>query len=172
MNRMEQTEKPSARERRAALQTGQKRKRLRGFLYGLLAGQILILLLDVGGKALLSLLKDRVRFNGPVGLEALVFIGMAAGILITALLLFVVLGLQGVGWAFGKKKTGFFTALGRGAKRAFQATWALGLTLGVIGGTAWFMIPGAEWRPTIDYLDGQKTRVEEKAKGWIDGLKK
>lgn len=161
--------KPTADERRAAIHEGQKRKRKRGFLYGLLAGQVLIILLDLGGRALLHLLRDRVRINAPVALEALVFIGMAAGIVITALMILFVLGLQGVGWAFGKKKTGFFTAVGRGLKRVFQAAWALGLTLGVIGGTAWFMIPGNEWKPTVEYLDAQKDKAVHKAKGWIDG---
>jgi hypothetical protein len=171
MNRMEQTEKPSAQERRAAIQQGQKKKRLRGFLIGLLAGQLLIILLDLGGKALLYLLRDRIRSNSPVPLEALVFIGMASGILITALLIFAVLGMQGLGWAFGKKKVGFFAAAGRGAKRVFQAAGALGLTLGVIGGTAWFMIPARDWVPTVEYLDQQKHKVEMKAKGGIDDLR-
>ena len=171
MNRMEQTEKPSATERRAAIQRGQQKKRLRGFLIGLLAGQVLIILLDLGGKAVLHLLRDRVRTNAPVPLEALVFIGMSAGIVLTALMIFFVLGVQGLGWAFGKKKAGFFTAVGRGAKRVFQAAWALGLTLGVIGGTAWFMIPARDWAPTVEYLESQKRKAEMKAKGWVDGLR-
>ena len=73
---------------------------------------------------------------------------------------------------FGKKKVGFFTAVGRGIKRMAQAAWALGLTLGVIGGTAWFMIPGREWKSTAEYMEAQKDRAVHKAKGWIDGLKK
>jgi hypothetical protein len=162
--------KPSAEERRAAIQAGQTRKRKRGFLYGLLAGQVLIIVLDLGGKAILHLLRDKVRPGAPVTLEALVFLGMAGGIVITALMILFVLGMQGLGWTFGKKKTGFFTAVGRGLKRMFQAAWALGLTLGVIGGTAWFMIPGPEWKPTAEYIDGQKDRALHKARGWLDGL--
>jgi hypothetical protein len=162
--------KPSAEERRAAIQAGQKSRRKRGFLYGLLAGQILIILLDLGGGALLHVLRDRVRVNAPVPLEALVFLGMTAGIAITALMILFVLGCQGLGWTFGKKKIGFFGAVGRGLKRMFQAAWALGLTLGVIGGTAWFMIPGHEWKTTADYIEGQKDRAVHKARGWVDGL--
>lgn len=164
--------KPSPEQRRAAIAEGQKGKRRRGFLIGLLAGQILIIALDLGGRALLHVFRDRVRVNAPVALEALVFIGMAAGIVITALMILFVLGLQGVGWAVGKKKTGFFTAVGRGLKRVGQAAWALGLTLGVVGGTAWFMIPRAEWKPTADYVEGQADRALHKAKGWVDGLRK
>ena len=160
----------SAAERRQAIQAGQTNKKKRGFLYGLLAGQILIIVLDLGGKALLHVFRDRVRVNAPIPLEALVFLGMAAGIVITALMIFFVLGLQGLGWTFGKKKVGFFTAVGRGIKRMFQAAWALGLTLGVIGGTAWFMIPGKEWKPTVEYIDGQKDRAVHKARGWLDGF--
>ncbi len=154
--------KATAKERRVALQQGQQKKKLRGFLYGLLAGQILIIVLDLGGAALLHLFRDRVRVNAPVPLQALVFFGMAAGIVITALMIFFVLGLQGVGWAFGKKNVGFFTAVGRGIGRMFKAAWALGLTLGVIGGTAWFMIPGREWKTTSDYLLQQGDRAVER----------
>jgi hypothetical protein len=156
--------KPSAKERRAALQQGHQKKKLRGFLYGLRAGPILIIALDLGGAALLHVFRDSVRVNAPVPLQALVFFGMAAGILITALMIFFVLGLQGVGWAFGKKKVGFFTAVGRGMGRVFKAAWALGLTLGVIGGTAWFMIPGREWKTTTDYMLEQGDRAVEKVR--------
>ena len=162
--------KATAEERRAAIQAGQKSKRKRGFLYGLLAGQIVIILIDLGGGALLHVFRDKIRVNAPVTLEALVFLGMSAGIVITALMIFFVLGMQGLGWTFGKKKVGFLTAVGRGVKRMFQAAWALGLTLGVIGGTAWFMIPGKEWKPTVDYIDGQKDRALHRARGWVDGL--
>lgn len=162
--------KPSAAERRQAIQQGQTSKRKRGFLYGLLAGQILIILLDLGGRAVLHFFRDRIRVNAPIPIEALVFLGMAGGIVITAVMILFVLGLQGVGWTFGKKKVGFFTAVGRGVKRMFQAAWALGLTLGVIGGTAWFMIPGREWKPTAEYIGEQKDRAVHKAKGWLDGF--
>lgn len=162
--------KPTAKERQAAIHAGQKKKRLRGFLYGLLAGQILIIALDLGGSLLLHLFKDRLRMNAPVTLQALVFIGMAAGIVMTALLIFFVLGLQTLGSAFGKKKVGFFTAVGRGMKNAFKAAWALGLTLGVIGGTAWFMIPAREWRPTADYLDLQRGKAVDKGREFFREL--
>jgi hypothetical protein len=163
--------KLTAEQRRAAIQEGQKRKRSRGFLYGLLAGQVLILAIDLGGSALLHVFRDRVRVNAPVPLQALVFFGMSAGIVITALMIFFVLGLQGMGWAFGKKKIGFFTAVGRGVKRVFKAAWALGLTLGVIGGTAWFMIPGGDWKPTTDYLIEQGERAADRVREALPGKK-
>lgn len=163
--------KASAQERRAAIQEGQKRKQKRGFLYGLLAGQILVLAVDLGGNALLHVFRNRIRVNAPIPLEALVFIGMAAGIVITALMILFVLGLQAMGWTFGKKKVGFFTAVGRGLGRVFKATWALGVTLGVIGGTAWFMIPGKEWKPTQDYLLEQGDRALQKARELLPAKK-
>ena len=162
--------KPSAKERRAAIQEGQKRKRSRGFLYGLLVGQLLVLTVDLGGNAILHLFRDRIRVNAPVPLEALVFIGMASGIVITALMILFVLGLQAMGWTFGKKKVGFFTAVGRGFQRVFKAAWALGITLGVIGGTAWFMIPGKDWKPTQDYLLEQGDRAVDKGRGFVRDL--
>ena len=150
------------------VQKAQKARRRRGFLWGLLAGQIVILILIFGGRAALHFLRDRVTFNPPIPLEALVFIGMAAGILFTALLIFFVLGLQGAGYVLGKKKAGFFTSVGRGIRRCFHAAWALGLTLGVIGGTAWLLIPSGEREPTLDYMKDQGDKAIRKTKEWAE----
>ena len=155
---------PGGEDRRRAIQEGQKRKRRKGFLVGLLVGQLLIVGLDLAGRLVLTLMKDKIRSSSPISHEALVFIGMTAGILITALLVLFVLGLQGAGWIFGKKKVGFFTAVGRGARHVMKAAWALGLTLGVIGGTAWFMIPQAQWEPTAGYLKEQGDKALDKAR--------
>jgi hypothetical protein len=161
------TAAPSAEERRANIEARQKERRRKGFLIGLIVGQLLIIGIDLGGRLALKLLKNRVQLNAPVTLEALVFFGMSAGIVITMLLILLVLGLQGTGWLFGKKKVGFFTALGRGLRRVWKAAWALGLTLGVIGGTGWFMIPKDQWWPTWKYAEGEGRRVYEKGKGWV-----
>jgi hypothetical protein len=162
--RVEGAPKPSAEERRAAIQTGQKTKRRKGFIFGLFAGQVIIIGLDVAAHFLIPLLEKKYRFHSPLPIQSLVFIGMTAGVVMTALLIFFVLGLQGAGYVFGKKKVGFFTAVGRGMTRVWKAAWALGLTLGVIGGTAWFMIPGVWWRPTVDYLDQHRKDAVEKIK--------
>jgi hypothetical protein len=168
------TEEPtiirSRKEREIERETAQKKRRTRGFLFGLLAGQALVIGVDLGGAALLHYFQDRIRVNAPIPFQALVFAGMSAGIVITALLILAVLGLQGAGWVFGKKKVGFFTAVGRGLKRCFKAAWALGLTLGVVGGTAWLMIPGSEWARTAEYFKEQGVRGGERAKSWVTEL--
>lgn len=163
---------PSAQDRMAALNARQKAKRRRGFIIGLLAGQLLILAMDLGGKALMKALRNRVKFDAPIPLEAIVFIGMTAGIIFTGLLIFFVLGCQGMGYVFGTKKVGFFTAVGRGIKRSFKAAWAVGLTLGVVGGTAWFMIPREQWKPTAKYLEEKGRKGVQGARDWVEKIVK
>jgi hypothetical protein len=157
-------------EREAERNASQKKKRLRGFLLGLLVGQLLVIALDLGGAAALHFFKHKIRVNAPIPFEALVFVGMSTGILATALLILAVLGLQGAGWVFGKKKVGFFTAVGRGLKRVVKAAWALGLTIGVVAGTAWLMIPGSEWSRTGAYFKEKGLETGERAKTWIKGF--
>jgi hypothetical protein len=164
--------KPSAAERRAAIETGQKTKRRKGFIMGLFVGQLLIVGIDLGFHFLIPIIEKRYQFHSPIPIQSLVFIGMTAGIFMTGLLIFFILGLQGAGYVLGKKKVGFFTAVGRGMKRVFKAAWALGLTLGVIGGTAWFMIPGPSWKPTQNYLVEQKDKAVDKAKTFAEDLLK
>lgn len=164
--------KPSAEERRAAIEAGQKTKRRKGFILGLFVGQLIIVGIDLGFSLLLPIIEKKYRFNSPLPIQSLVFIGMTAGIVMTALLIFFVLGFQSASYVFGKKQVGIFTAVGRGMKRVFKAAWALGLTLGVIGGTAWFMIPGVWWRPTADYLDQHRKDAVEKIKQKAEDLLK
>ena len=170
--RVEGAPKPSAAERRAAIETGQKTKRRKGFIMGLFVGQVIIIGIDLGFHFLIPVIEKKYQFNSPIPVQSLVFIGMTAGIVMTGLLIFFILGLQGAGYVFGKKKVGFFTAVGRGMKRVFKAAWALGVTLGVIGGTAWFMIPGPSWKPTQAYLVEQKEKAVDKAKTFAEDLLK
>jgi len=158
------TAAPSAAARMDNLKEKQKAKRRKSFLVGLLVGQLLILALDYGGKLALYLLRDKLKPTGDLTLEARVFLGMTAGIVFTGLLIFFVLGLQGAGWLFGKKKVGFFTAVGRGIKRTFKAAWAVGLTLGIIGGTAWFLVPVA----TQDFLKKKGKDYVGQGGQWIN----
>ncbi len=164
------TSVPSTQERLDRLQKGQRARRRRGFLWGLLAGQLLVIAMDFGGELLIRLLHHQFRFQPPPGISvrSLVFIGMAAGIAITGLLIFLVLGFSGAGYVLGRKKTGLITAAGRGIRRVFQAAWALGLTIGVIGGTAWFLIPRPEWKPTVDYIRSQGEKGYRDTKGWVE----
>jgi hypothetical protein len=160
----------SREEREAERHAAQRKKRRRGFLMGLLVGQVLVIAIDLGGAAALHFFRHKVRVNAPIPFEALVFIGMSTGIVATALLILAVLGLQGAGWLFGKKKVGFFTAVGRGLRRVFKAAWAVGLTIGVVAGTAWLMIPGAEWGRTGTYLKDKGVETGERTKSWLKSL--
>ena len=144
--------------RRAQMAPPRRRSRLAGFFKGLLAGALLIVALDLGGEFIVRYLPDSVRFNPPIPLRALVFISMTAGVLCSALLIFLVLGLQAMGWMLGRGQGGLFGALARGMGRLISATVALGLTLGVFAGTGWFMIPRSDWGRVQTYLqqEGQK----------------
>jgi len=166
------TATPSASERRANLDRIQKVRKRKGFLIGLLVGQLLVIGLDFGGKAILDAIAHKYKFNAPIPLQSLVFLGMAGGIAITAVLILFVLGFQGVGYVFGSKQVGFFTAVGRGIRRVFKAAWSLGLTLGVIGGTAWFMIPGSRWKDTTEYMKLHGDKAVQGARGWAEDFLK
>lgn len=162
--------RPDAHERLLKLNKQQRAKRRRGFLIGLLVGQLLILGLDFGGRLILTLLENRVQTNAPYSLEAIVFFGMASGVVLTGLLIFFVLGLQGVGYVFGKKKVGFFRAVGRGMVRCFKATWAVGLTLGIIGGTAWYLIPFPERDEMKTEARDRVLEARDRAEAWVQEI--
>jgi hypothetical protein len=158
---------PSATERRRNLVVLQKKRRRRGFLLGLLAGQILIIGLDLGGEFLLRR-NPQVKLQAPIPVASIVFLGMATGaavMIVSVALIFLGMGLRAF---FGRRSTTLLTALGHGIQRFFQTSAVLGVTMAVIIGTAWFMIPGAQWKPTIDYtrsqgakaLDASKARVK------------
>ncbi len=170
MEMEESPEKKTSAERQAELRKKEKAKRRRGFLLGLLVGQLLIVALDFGGEALLAQLEDRIRFDTPISLRAIVFLAMSASVVLVGLLIAFLLGLQGAGYVLGKKKVGFFTALGRGIRRIGRAAWALGLTLGVFGGTAWMLIPSAQWGPTINWMETKGGEARDEAREWVDGI--
>jgi len=154
---------PSATERRYNLSLLQKRKRRRGFLVGLLSGQLLIMAMDFGGTWLLHS-HPQVKLQAPVGVQAVVFLGMAIGgaVMIAALtLIFTVLGLRAL---FGKRRGGLATATGHGIARVFQTTLVMGLSMTVILGTAWFMIPGEEWAKTGLFAKDQGRKALQASK--------
>ncbi len=155
------TASPPTADRMANILRIQRARRRRGFMIGLLAGQLLIVGLDLGGELLIRAVSHKVVFNAPIPFRAVVFLGMTAGIAAIGLLIGLLLGFQGLGWIFGRKKVGFLTALCRGFRRMGRAALSIGLTLAVIGSTAWFMIPGSEWRHTAGWLDGKRRTVVE-----------
>jgi hypothetical protein len=163
------TAAPSAAERSRALSVLQKRRRRRGFLLGLLAGQLLILALDLGGTWFLRT-HPQVKLQAPVGVPAVVFLGMAIGaaLMIAALaLIFAALGLKAL---FGRRETGLLTAIFRGIGRLFLTTTTLGVTMSVILGTAWFLIPGSEWKSTADFAETQGRKAAEATKARLKTL--
>jgi hypothetical protein len=154
---------PSASDRLYNLNLIQKRRRRRGFLVGLLSGQLLIIAMDVGGMLFLRT-HPQVTLRAPVGVSAVVFLGMAIGSAVMLLALSVIFTSLALKAVFGRRNVGLFTSLGRGIRRLVQTGLVLGVCMAVILGTAWFMIPGAEWRPTLEFARAQGKQVLESAK--------
>lgn len=148
-------------------------RRRRGFWLGLGAGALLVVALDYGGEWVLVLLSSRYRFHPPAGmsLRSAVFLGMIAGIALTGGGILLTLGWSGAGYLLGPRRIGPFRALARGARRLAQAAWALGLTLGVVGGTAWFLIPRPERPLTLEYLRTRREEGLQKGREWMEGLR-
>ena len=123
-----------------------EKRRRRGFLLGLLAGQILIIALDVGGTLLLKA-RPHVRIQAPFGVPSIVFLGMAIGAAIMIL---------AVAWIALVSRRGFL-----------RTAAAMGLTIGVIVGTAWFMIPEPEWAPTLRFAQEQGLKARSIFRGGL-----
>lgn len=160
---------PSATERLRNLMLVQKRKRRRGFLTGLLAGQVLIIALDLGGLWTLHRY-PQMKLQAPIGVQAIVFLGMAGGAALMLGVVGLIFTVQGLRAFFGKRSTSLFTAFGRGLKRVFLTGAALGVSMGIILGTAWFMIPGSEWKPTVDYTRSQARSALDASKAKVKSM--
>lgn len=158
---------PSAAERLRNLSLIQMRKRRRGFLSGLLAGQVLIAAMDFGGSWFFRS-HPQVKLQAPVGVPAIVFLGMALGSAIMIAALTAIFGVQGLRALFGKRPGGLGASVGRGVRRVVQTSVVLGLSMAVMLGTAWFLIPGEEWKPTVDFA---KDRGRKLASASMDRLK-
>ena len=159
---------PSAAQRQLNLERLKKDRRRRGFLTGLLVGQILIIAMDVGGE-LFFRTHPNVKLQATIPVSAIVFLGMAAGAAVMILAVALIYGAMGLRGLFGKKSA--VVAAGRGIWRVILTLLTLSVTMGVILGTAWFMIPTAKWKDTVEFarqrgvedLDASKSTV----KGWV-----
>jgi hypothetical protein len=139
---------PSGTQRRFNLDRLKKRARRRGFLTGLLVGQVLIVAMDLGGELFLKT-HPHVTLRAKIPVSSIVFLGMAAGAAVMLLAVAMIYGGMGLRGFFGKKPA--VAATGRGIRRVFLTVLALGVTMGVILGTAWFMIPQPKWKDTVDF---------------------
>lgn len=160
---------PSATERRHNLSLLQRRRRRRGFLIGLLVGQFVIIAMDLGGAWYLRA-HPNVKLQAPVGVASVVFLGMAIGaaVMIAALgLIFAVLGLRAL---FSRRDGGLGRKLGRGIGGVIRTAFAMGVSMAVILGTAWFMIPGSEWKSTGDFAKAQGWKAAEQSKATLRSL--
>jgi hypothetical protein len=150
---------PSAAERLQTLNRIQTLRRRRGFLTGLLVGQLIIIALDVGGTWFLRA-HPQVKLQAPIGVPSVVFLGMAAGAGV------MILGLALISMALGLRRR-FRKG---GLKRLFLTSAALGVSIGVIIGTAWFMIPQPEWRPTLEFARSKSVETLEASRQTMRSL--
>ena len=159
------TAAPSAMERAYKLAQGQKQRRRRGFLLGLLVGQLLILGLDLGGEIFLRT-HPNYKLQAPIRVASIVFLGMAAGSAVMIVAVALIYAVQGARSLFGGKSGGVFA----GIRRMILTALALGVSMGVILGTAWFMIPAAEWKPTVDFAREKGVRAVEASKSKVRSI--
>src|SRR5437867_6125208 len=80
------TSVPSPAARLENLNRKAKASRRKKFLIALLAGQLLVLLLDWGGDALLYVLRNKLQYRGAFPLRTMVFLAMTSTIVALAVL--------------------------------------------------------------------------------------
>jgi hypothetical protein len=162
------TSVPSAAQRQLNLDRLQKQRRRRGFLTGLLVGQLLIVALDIGGDLFLRM-HPNVTLRAKIPVSSIVFLGMAAGAAVMILAVALIYGGMALRGLFGRKSA--VALAGRGLRRVILTLLALGVTMGVILGTAWFMIPADRWKDTVEFARerGVAARDASKAtfRGWM-----
>jgi hypothetical protein len=160
------TSVPSAAQRQHNLDRIKKKRRRRGFLLGLLVGQILIIALDLGGDLFLRT-HPHVKLQANIPVSSVVFLGMAAGAAVMIAAVALIYGVMALRGLFGKKSA--VVAVGRGIWRVILTVLALGVTMGVILGTAWFMIPGARWKDTTNFAKDRGVQALDASKATLKG---
>ena len=166
MENPEAPQKPSAADRQRELNLQQKRRRRRGFLLGLLAGQILIIGLDLGGTLFLKT-HPHFKLQAPIGVPSIVFLGMAVGAAVMLLAVALIYSGMALRSMFGKRVV---AAAGNGILRIFATAFALSVTIGVIIGTAWFMIPHDQRTPTVRYAQEQGGKAVDASKAKVQSI--
>lgn len=146
--------KPSRDERMDELARARKSRGRRSFLVGLLVGQLLILAVNFGVPWLVRVFPDRMRFDNPGRLPLLVFLGVTIGVALIAAVIALLLFFSGVAAIF---KGG---SLWRGIVRTVKAAFSIGVTAGILSGTAFFLIPKSQWRKVPDQS------IEMGKQGW------
>ncbi|MBI2930133.1 MAG: hypothetical protein HYY16_00655 [Planctomycetes bacterium] len=124
---------------RAALSASRRSRNRRSFLWGLLLGQIVIVSMNWALRLLLPLLPG----TPPSTIERvplLICMGIVVGIALVGAFIGLVLALTGIVGLFRRG------SLKRGLKRVLRAGLSVGVTAAVLGGTAFAMIPSAQWR--------------------------
>jgi len=160
---------PSAMERAHRMAQEQKKRRRRGFLLGLLVGQLLIIGLDLGGEFFLRT-HPHFKLQAPIRVPSIVFLGMAAGAAVMILAVALIYTGMGLRSLFARKPGGVAAAAGGGLKRVILTVLALGVSMTVILGTAWFMIPASEWKPTADFAKDKGKRAVEASKSKLRSM--
>jgi hypothetical protein len=160
---------PSAMERAYRMAKEQKNRRRRGFLLGLLVGKILIIGLDLGGELFLRT-HPHYKLQAPIRVASIVFLGMAVGAAVMILAVALIYAVMAGRSLFGRKSGGVAAAAGGGIKRLVLTVLALGVSMSVILGTAWFMIPAAEWQPTVKFAKDKGIEMVEAGKSKVRSM--
>lgn len=146
--------------RRNELQASLRRRRRRGFLIGLVVGQLFVLALVFGGEALIKL-RPELRIDLPV--RTVVFAGVTAGLALTGVLIGLLLMIEGLLYVVRPKGKPFGVALANGFRRTVRALLSLGITLIVVSGTAAAGVPIDQWKP-------QGRQLWQRLKGAVEKL--
>ncbi len=149
-----EVKRPSRDERMDELARARKSRGRRSFLIGLMVGQLLILAVNFGVPWLVRAFPDRMRFDNPGRLPLLVFLGVTIGVALIGALIAILLFFSGVAAIF---KGG---SLWRGIVRTVKAAFSIGVTAGILSGTAFFLIPKSQWKKVPDQS------IEMGKQGW------
>ena len=151
----------SARERLALMEENKKKKKRKGFLFGLWAGQLMILALSLGGERVLAFFPNH---DVELPFRLVVFAGIAASLLLVGMLIDLLLFFQALGCLFSPKGKKFGRALWNGIRRVARASFAWGATVLVFCGTSAATIPMEQWKPSVERMKVEGEKLFEQIK--------